>query len=273
MLARYESNLVASLQLSCFITGVWRCLEQDIDGMKARHSIFTREISSPQGNMLQMKICKEDILPKMAKLPLFRNCTRKEVEVILDEVQGVIRSFEAGEVILHECSPASSMVAVISGVVLVRECGLADDTRHLVQRLYAGGTFGATFAALVPKVCPGMLVAEESSEVLFLNVADIRQMMEKGQHSHFLANLYAAASVQGFYAWRKLMLLSCYEIGDRVLLYLKWRKEDGFPASVKFKYGELAEYLGVNRTALYRAIAKLRKGGKVCIEADTLALA
>lgn len=37
--------------------------------------------------------------------------------------------------------------------------------------------------------------------------------------------------------------------------------------------GELAKYLGINRTALYRAIAKLRKSGKVRIEVNTLALA
>ena len=241
--------------------------------MKARHSVLPREISSPQGNMMQMKICKEDILPKVAALPLFRNCARKEVKDILDELQGAVHVVGAGEVILHECAPASSMAVVVSGVVLVRECGLADDTRHLVQRLYAGGTFGATFAALSPKVCPGMLVAEEPSEVLFLDVAHLRQMMEKGRHPKFLADVYAAACAQGFYAWRKLMLLSCYEIADRVLLYLKWRREDGLPDPVKFKYGELAEYLGVNRTALYRAIAKLRKSGKIRIADDTLALA
>ena len=45
------------------------------------------------------------------------------------------------------------------------------------------------------------------------------------------------------------------------------------PSLVKFRYGELAEYLGVNRTALYRAIAKLRKSGKIRNEDDTLALA
>ena len=78
---------------------------------------------------------------------------------------------------------------------------------------------------------------------------------------------------QGFYAWRKLMLLSCYEIADRVLLYLKWRKEDGLHNPVKFKYGELAEYLGVNRTALYRAVAKLRNSGKIRIDEDTIVLA
>ena len=241
--------------------------------MKARHSIFAREISSPSRNMVQMKVCKENILPKVANLPLFAGYTYDEIKGILEDVQGKLRQFDAGEVILHECMPAVLMVVVVSGVVFVRECGLTDDSRHLVQRLYAGGTFGATFPAIAVKTCPGMLVAEEPSEVLFLNVASIRRMMEKGASPRFLANLYAAACTQGFYAWRKLMLLSCYEIGDRVLLYLKWRKEDGLPAPVKFRYGELAEYLGVNRTALYRAIAKLRTSGKIRIEDDTLALA
>lgn len=241
--------------------------------MKARYSTFPREISSPQGNMVQMKICKDDILSKVAALPLFRNCSQKDQKDVLSEARGVVRRFDAGEMILHECAPAVSMTVVISGCVLVRECGLADDSRHLVQRLYAGGTFGATFVVLVPDTSPGMLVAEESSEVLFLEVASIRQMMERGRYPQFLANLYASACAQGFYAWRKLRLLNCYEIGDRVLLYLKWRKEDGFSAPAKFKYADLAEYLGVNRTALYRAIAKLRKSGKIHVVGNTIAFA
>ena len=159
--------------------------------------------------MVQMKVCKENILPKVAKLPLFAGCALDEVKGILEDAQGKLRQFEAGEVILHECTPAVSMVVVVSGVVFVRECGLADDSRHLVQRLYAGGTFGATFPTLEMKACPGMLVAEEPSVVLLLNVAAIRRMMEKGTHSRFISNLYAAACKQGVYDWRKLMLLSC----------------------------------------------------------------
>ena len=268
-----ECPLVACLHLSCFITGVWRCLEQDIGNMKARHFVFAREILSPQRNMLQMKICKEDMFLKVVSLPLFGGCAPNEIKSILEDVQGKLCRFDAKEVILHECMPALSMVVVVSGVVFVHECGLAEDSRHLVQRLYEGGTFGATFPAIVPKTYPGMLVAEVPSVVLFLNVVAVRRMMGKGMYPRFLSNLYAAACMQGYYAWRKLMLLSCYEVGDRVILYLKWRAEDGLPASVKFKYGELAEYLGVNRTALYRAIAKLRKAGKISVAADTLALA
>ena len=89
--------------------------------VKARHSIFTREISSPQCNMVQMKVCKENILPKVAKLPLFAGCARDEIKAILEETQGKLRQFDAGEVILHECTPAVSMVVVVSGVVFVRE--------------------------------------------------------------------------------------------------------------------------------------------------------
>ena len=163
--------------------------------MKARHSIFTREISSPPCNIVQMKICNDDLLPKVARLPLFAGCASGEIKSILEDVQGKLHQFEAGEVILHECMPAVLMVVVVSGVVFVRECGLTDDSRP--------ATRSAT-------VCSFTLSGARKTEL---------------------------------------------------------------PSLVKFRYGELAEYLGVNRTALYRAIAKLRKSGKIRIEDDTLALA
>ena len=145
--------------------------------------------------MVQMKVCKENILPKVANLPLFAGYTYDEIKGILEDVQGKFRQFDAGEVILHECLPAVLMVVVVSGVVFVRECGLTDDSRP--------ATRSAT-------VCSFTLSGARKTEL---------------------------------------------------------------PSLVKFRYGELAEYLGVNRTALYRAIAKLRKSGKIRIEDDTLALA
>ena len=72
------------------------------DDMKARHSISAREISSPQRNMMQMKICKEDILPGVSKLPLFDGCAPEETTEILVELMGSIRGFAPGEVIVHE---------------------------------------------------------------------------------------------------------------------------------------------------------------------------
>ena len=56
--------------------------------------------------MVQMKICKEDILPKVAALPLFRNCSLKEVYDLKSGEQR-IKEFalfrELGGVRLAEC--------------------------------------------------------------------------------------------------------------------------------------------------------------------------
>ena len=102
---------------------------------------------------------------------------------------------------------------------------------------------------------PGMLVAAETARILVFKVDAVRQVMVSGTHPKFVANLYASAVRQGFAAWRKLSLLSCYEIVDRVRLYLQWR--DAENATEPIRLSELAACLGVNRTALYRAIDKL----------------
>ena len=100
-----------------------------------------------------------------------------------------------------------------------------------------------------------MLVAAETARILVFKVDAVRQVMVSGTHPKFVANLYASAVRQGFAAWRKLSLLSCYEIVDRVRLYLQWR--DAENATEPIRLSELAACLGVNRTALYRAIDKL----------------
>ena len=62
---------------------------------------------------------------------------------------------------------------------------------------------------------------------------------------------------------RKLTLLRCHGIADRLLLYLRWRREDGLLDPVVANYTELAAALGVNRTALYRAVDALKLSGKI----------
>lgn len=99
--------------------------------------------------------------------------------------------------------------------------------------------------------------AAEATRILVFKVDAVRQVLAAGAYPKFVANLYAAAVRQGFAAWRKVALLSCYEIADRVRLYLQGR--DGEPDAEPMRLPELAAYLGVNRTALYRALGKLTK--------------
>ena len=234
--------------------------------MRARHLFFApegekgrepREISCGGGNIMQMKDCRNMILPCLAKLSLFANLTEAECETLCGELDMRLRKYAAGELVAHECDPVAEVYVIVSGRVSVRECGLREDSRHLVCRLGPGDVYGAMLPALELKTNPGMVTADRSSEILLCKVDRIRRLLAAGTHPAFVANLYRAAARQGFYAWRKLMLLSCYEISDRLRLYLRWRKEEGLSERDLPPVSELAEYLGVNRTALHRVLRKV----------------
>lgn len=234
--------------------------------MRARHLFSapsgkvksSREKSRAAGSMLQMKRCNDDIPARMAEVPLFANLPESERRDLVSNLNVRIRAYAKGEMIVNECDPAADVLVVLKGCLFVYECGVSTDRRHLVCYLRQGDTYGATFPVLMQKFNPGMVTAGCPSEVLLCSVSAIRSLIAKGSHSALIANLYAAAARQGYAAWRKVALLSCYEIADRIRLYRRQLREDGLSDSALPPPAELAEYLGVNRTALYRALGELK---------------
>lgn len=210
-----------------------------------------------------MKHCNDNIPSRMAETPLFSNLSESVRVELAAELNVRVRTCEAGELVAHESMPASEIVCVLEGRLNVYEHGFKDDNCHLVHRLYPGEVYGASFPALDLAASPGMLIAAERTRILVCDVEPVRKLVHSCAYPAFIVNLYAAAVRQGFHAWRKLALLSCYEIADRVLLHLKWQRDAGDAAPVRVS--ELATYLGVNRTALYRTIDKLKKSGCVAV--------
>ena len=205
-----------------------------------------------------MDINDGKFMRRLAKLPLFAGLGTKTGQVV-QSLRAAVRRYSPGEMVVCECDKASSVLVVLSGCVKVTECGPREDTRHLVDCLGPGGTFGAALPALGLATYPGLVEAKDPSEILFLDVGVIRTWFASGTEPRFLANLYAAASHQGYSAWRKCALLSCYEISDRLKLYLRWLKDSGQSIPARFDVPLLAATLGVNRTALYRAVETLKR--------------
>lgn len=246
--------------------------------MKARHPFcahsgnaeWPRKILRADGSILQMKDCNDDIHSCMAEATLFANLPKSVRTFLAAELNVRIKTYDASEIVGYECDPADRIACVLSGRLHVYECGLKDADRHLVRTLRAGEVYGATFPVLDLKANPGMLVAAEETRILFCDVECVRQLIRAELCPAFVTNLYAAAARQGFNAWRKVALLGCYEIADRVLLHLQSRVEEGDRAPVSV--AELVAYLGVNRTSFYRAVAKLQKAGRVSVVGGKVAL-
>lgn len=210
-----------------------------------------------------MKTCTEDVVQLMLDHPLFKNCSRVACEELGGALKIRVKCFSEREVVASEVLEAKDLFAVCSGGLHVQTCGLADDSRHLVQCLAAGETFGAGLPMMECTHYPVMLLGRTKGVLLLVDVQAVRRLVLAGTHLNFVANLYAETAWQGYRDMRKLTLLSCHGIADRLLLYLRWRREDGLPDSIVANYAELSAILGVNRTALYRAVDALERAGRL----------
>lgn len=213
-----------------------------------------------------------DCVKAVGGFRLFRNCPEGEMLSILESLKWRIRSHEEGFVIKDECSPVGDIFIVVSGRIAQYVCGRKSDSRHLLRILKPGDEGGVLALGGELPSHESMYVAHVPSTVLTLRAAPVRKWMEKGLHREFCLNLFSCASRLGVFAFRKLAVLSCYESGDRILMWLERKLKEEGGKSVAVNRAELAEYLCVNRTALYRALSQLEKTGRIAVSGGVVRL-
>ena len=196
-------------------------------------------------------------------MPLFSGCPEESVREVCRLAKARVRRYAVREVVFHECLPAKDLFVVLSGRLVTSICVLAQDQRHLLMSFHPGDVIGSTLVGTGLKTYPEMAEAAEASDVLSLDVAVLRELILRPEYGRLLKNLLAISGCRCMRAVRKLAVMSCYETGDRILLQLRHHFEDTGNRVVHYKSNALANYLGVNRTALYRSIAKLVKAGLI----------
>lgn len=195
--------------------------------------------------------------------PLFKGYDADEVERICGLLKARLKRYAAHAIIAHECQAVTDMFVVVSGRIVTSICGLAEDRRHQLMYSYAGDLIGSAFPCMRLEGYPFMATAVEPCEILHLDVEAVRTLLNSSEYAALLRNILNLSGRRCVRAIRKLAVMSCYETSDRILLHLRHHYEDTGSRLLVFKSTELAEYLGVNRTALYRSIAKLVETGTI----------
>ena len=75
-------------------------------------------------------------------------------------------------------------------------------------------------------------------------------------------------------SWRAQSILSCRTIGDRVMTYLRWMQAETGKEEVILSLNrqELADLLGVHRTALARTLSQLVASGQLACHKNVFRL-
>ena len=204
----------------------------------------------------------------LAKQKLFKGLDRAAVEKLLSSTDAKVKQFERGEVVLHQGDRVRSLAIVLSGRLNVIQA-TRDGSEVIDYTLKAGGVVGASYVLQRSEPFPSRLEAAESSEVAFLDMGKLREAINSSSYAGLRENLVRALVGLVSECQKKLSVVGCWEIGDKVMTYLEGLAAETGKREVKIPFrtsAEFAQYIGVNRCALSRSLSQLVRKGVVSHE-------
>ena len=197
---------------------------------------------------------------------LFRGFSAAKVESLLHRFNGVKKTFSKGETVAHAGLEAKRLFVVASGRLRVYE-KTARGHQIFVREICAGEVLGLWILFTPEIACwPGTVVAAEPSVLVSLDMPVVRQMMDLAlpEVARFSSNVSKILAREFFSAWRKMTVMNAPTIEAKIQMYLtELNNETGKTGTVivPFDRNRMAEYFGVTRPALSRALGHMRDRG------------
>ena len=140
---------------------------------------------------------------------------------------------------------------------------------QITMHTFTGGyLFGEGLVINHAKNSPVQVRAVEDSVVLFIDLEMIYAAAEKSPIRNILArNLIKSLAKKNLILNQKVRILSQKSLRDRIFIYLRTlpKDKDGY-VKIPFTQTALAEYLGVNRSALSRELGRMQNEVLLVIE-------
>lgn len=174
---------------------------------------------------------------------------------------GITKTFKAGDVIVGEDSSMHSIPIVLSGSLKVMQSD--DDYREMVMYyLQPGETCVMSFlAALYNDTSKVKAVAEEETEIVFIPIGKMRELMSKDpKWLNYIFQIYhkrfeELLDVVNAIAFKRM--------DERLLQFLKKKAEVSGSNDIKITHEQLGQELGTAREVVSRLLKQMEVEGLV----------
>ena len=203
----------------------------------------------------------KEYVPILLQCPLFAGIEVEELAAVLPCLNAQVVSREKGEYLFAEGEPALRMGVVLSGGVQVVQEDYHGD-RSIVGDIGPGQLFGETFALAQVPALPVSVLCTAPSRIMLLDCRRLATTCTAAcaHHQRIIMNLLHAVAQKNLHLHRKLSILSKRTTREKLLAYLsdQARLHRSREFTIPFDRQALADYLGVERSALSAEIGKLR---------------
>lgn len=198
------------------------------------------------------------------KSPLFAGISAGELESMLGCLGARKQSLARFEAVFLEGDPAGMIGMVLEGgVQIVRDDVLGN--RSLIGCADPGELFAETFSCAGAEVMPVSAYAAKDSVLLLM---DCRKMLTVcantcGFHNRLVKNLLQVVAEKNLMLTRKIRIMSQKTTREKLMAYLMEQAKlcGSREFTIPLDRQALADYLGVERSAMSYELSKLRKDG------------
>ena len=206
---------------------------------------------------------------------LFRGTGTDEAKAMLSCLGAYEKQYCKGEIIYRAGECTENMGLVLSGNVNISIDDMLGNSTILGHSA-PGQLFAETYACIPGEPLMVNVTASEKSSILFLNAARLMKTCKNAcsYHSLLIQNLLRISAVKNLALSRRSVHTSSKSIRGRLISYLseQARTSGSSEFTIPFNRQQLADYLGVDRSAMSNELSKMQKDGIITFDRSNFLL-
>lgn len=200
----------------------------------------------------------------LSVFPIFNNMNEDGIKKVLNCLVSEKRDYKRGDIIYEQLYGIEYAGIVLSGTVKASIFSLCGREHNL--RVYEVGDLFAESVACVPESkTPIQISAQSDCKILFVKLANLMQKRAVNcpYASQATVNLLKIIASNNIFHIKKEHIINQKKIRDKLIMFLQNCKSDNNHIVLPYNRQELADYLGVERSALSREMSKMKDEGLI----------
>ncbi len=214
-------------------------------------------------------------LEVLKKSRLFKNITEENIAGMLKCISQGVKTYDKNEFIVRQHGPVEDF-----GVILSGSCQIVKDdyegNRTIVNTIGAGDFFGEAIVFSSFKNSPVSILVKKKTDILWLSKNCVVNPCKNAHsfHNIFILNIIEIISNRNYALNKKLDVVSQRTIRDKLLTYFYNEVESSGKLTIVMPYtkSELAEFICVERTAMYRVLKQLEEEGVLTVDGNVVTI-